>query len=914
MSMAVADPEAVANILGTGTVVENTLMRAGGVANRRTTTPSGVKIDNSDNIQMAANTWLGRGAAASRMFFDETDGSIAYSVVGAGAHKFIGASVGIGTETPSAPLDVAQTYTDATGANAEIDLNVSVTASGSYFNRGLYVLASDYGVADGVTNSGYAVGAAVNANIQSEDFAGTLAAQYGLWVKSGISGAAGAGARTVTAAYGVYIEGFESAGTVTTHYGVYQTGASRNYFGGSIQTAGNITMPEDGWIGIGAGAERLIFDGTSGYIQCADSNFFFATNQRILFRDGNTYIASDGANLLDVYVPSRIDFNINGGVPRFQITDTYALMTSTMQLQLRDSAIYLYSQSDSNATWVADGSISLTSPVVNIPTNGAALVIGTGSDADSSATFAGGRGVVGYDVSDAAAYLFGSTGKGVRLKVNNGTDALVALSTGNVGIGTTTVPHGGIGAAKLAIEGANASTAGPHVQFTTDTDDYPLMQQFHWQHDQMGHVWDGYTSNGSTYASSDAGSNFLQLKNGDLMRFFASSGNAQGAAITWAEAFRIESDAEVLFSPSAARALYFRDTNTKIVSDAASRLDIYGTNIDLNGIVQITSTLNNVGIINALGGIHLDDNDKLILGTGDDAEVYYNGTNLVLNPRAVGSGNVLVQGGLLLEDNVSAKFGTGSDALIYYDGANLIINPDSVGSGVVNFSGNTRHPDSTLAIFGTGSDVSFDYDGTDFNLKTDLVAASDFVIDCGTQKTVTLAEPVWEDIQFHMSTGLAIGGSTPTWAPLTTNVYAYKFGVNDGIEAEFQELNHKWKEGGTGHFHLHLAIDVAQSTGSDRFAKFNVYVAFANAGTGVYGETTLTAELTIPTGSAAKQEFYLDMGDIAFTSRTIGTQVGVTVERIAATGGTEYADDVFVTQCGAHIEQIRIGSRTQAAA
>jgi hypothetical protein len=222
--------------------------------------------------------------------------------------------------------------------------------------------------------------------------------------------------------------------------------------------------------------------------------------------------------------------------------------------------------------------------------------------------------------------------------------------------------------------------------------------------------------------------------------------------------------------------------------------------------------------------------------------------------------------------------------------------------------------DADSFLLGAGLDVSHKYDGTDYLINSGSVNPSDIVIDCGTDKTIELTEPVFEDIQFPISTGLAIGGTTPTWAALTTNVYAYKFSVNDGIEAEFQELNHKWKEGGTGHFHLHLAIDVAQSTGSNRYAKFNVYVAFPNSGTSIFGETTLTAELTIPTGSSAKQAFYLDIGDITFTGQTIGTQVGVTVERIAATGGTEYAGDVFVTQCGCHIEQIRIGSRTEAAA
>jgi len=43
-----------------------------------------------------------------------------------------------------------------------------------------------------------------------------------------------------------------------------------------------------------------------------------------------------------------------------------------------------------------------------------------------------------------------------------------------------------------------------------------------------------------------------------------------------------------------------------------------------------------------------NDNVKLILGTGADAELYYDGTNLVLNPQAVGSGIVSVLGNVSL--------------------------------------------------------------------------------------------------------------------------------------------------------------------------------------------------------------------------------------------------------------------------
>ena len=139
------------------------------------------------------------------------------------------------------------------------------------------------------------------------------------------------------------------------------------------------------------------------------------------------------------------------------------------------------------------------------------------------------------------------------------------------------------------------------------------------------------------------------------------------------------------------------------------------------------------------------DNGTLNFGTQKDGTIYYDGTNLVLNPDAFGAGKVSINsaytlpnvdgtanyvlktdgagtvswqadnsggaataGGLNTEiqwnnataidgttglhwltgtsefqfdDNIKATFGTGSDATIYYDGTDLIIDTEVVGSG-----------------------------------------------------------------------------------------------------------------------------------------------------------------------------------------------------------------------------------------
>jgi hypothetical protein len=173
---------------------------------------------------------------------------------------------------------------------------------------------------------------------------------------------------------------------------------------------------------------------------------------------------------------------------------------------------------------------------------------------------------------------------------------------GSVGIGTTTAPHGGVGAAKLAIEGTNASfTTGPHIQVTTASDDRPLFQLLSYQHDSIEMYFDAY--NDGSPKSSDVGSNFRVRKASDLLHFEAETGITAGSAATFLTSFRIEADADVLFSPAAARVLQFRDSAIWIASRADGYLDLTadtGTRIGDGGTTHYT-LISNVGALSFVG-------------------------------------------------------------------------------------------------------------------------------------------------------------------------------------------------------------------------------------------------------------------------------------------------------------------------
>lgn len=248
--------------------------------------------------------------------------------------------------------------------------------------------------------------------------------------------------------------------------------------------------------------------------------------------------------------------------------------------------------------------------------------------------------------------------------------------------------------------------------------------------------------------------------------------------------------------------------------------------------------------------------------------------------------------------------------------ANKVAVTSASGVNDLNFTGMSLSilSDTLGLILGAGSDMSVYYDGTYGQINTSLIAASDLRVTCGTNKTLELQNVVYEDLQFPVSSAKVPAVNAPTWETFTTNTNEYSFTVNDFIDANAGEVPHKWVEGTAASPHLHVTPKDAQSTGSNRFAKFTIYVAYSDstqAGTKVWTETTSTAELTIPTGTAALTGFYLDLPDISLTGYKVGTQIKVRIKRIAATGGTEYGSNVFITQCGIHFQENTIGSRQE---
>ncbi len=169
---------------------------------------------------------------------------------------------------------------------------------------------------------------------------------------------------------------------------------------------------------------------------------------------------------------------------------------------------------------------------------------------------------------------------------------------------------------------------------------------------------------------------------------------------------------------------------------------------------------------------------------------------------------------------------------------------------------------------------------------------------------------VWNDLQFQISDAKVTPASLlPSWEAFTANTSEYAFSVNNEVDTSANEIPHWWKQGTAGSAHMHITTKAINNT-EVTYAKFTVTFAYADTNE-VWVEAPLTAERTIANPTAALTNLYLDLGDITLTDYLIETQIRCRVKRIAATTGTEYAGDIFITQVGIHFERDAIGSRTE---
>ncbi len=270
---------------------------------------------------------------------------------------------------------------------------------------------------------------------------------------------------------------------------------------------------------------------------------------------------------------------------------------------------------------------------------------------------------------------------------------------------------------------------------------------------------------------------------------------------------------------------------------------------------------------------------------------------------------------------------TGS-ANLTYDGVNIYANATAQiarlglgvaadASAVLKLAGNTLvSGDSYRIYFGTGADAYLQYDGTDMKLVTDAVAASDFVVDCGTAKTLELAEAVYKDenmaAYFLPLPALSAPGKGYLKDGTGTDLSAetLSFATAEYISGNW-EINHDYKEGTDLVFHIHWQGHSAPGGGTDN-VRWELKYSISRAGSAPTAETTIYAETAITTQYVEyRSDFAAINGATAGpggTALKVGDQFIFRIGRVTATSD-EYGGDALPITIGMHYQIDTLGSR-----
>jgi hypothetical protein len=216
--------------------------------------------------------------------------------------------------------------------------------------------------------------------------------------------------------------------------------------------------------------------------------------------------------------------------------------------------------------------------------------------------------------------------------------------------------------------------------------------------------------------------------------------------------------------------------------------------------------------------------------------------------------------------------------------------------------------DSKMLKTGEGQDMGIYYDGTNGNIDTDLVAASDLTVDCGTAKTLVLEVPVYQDCNVGaliLKTGGTLPGTVQILDNDGDNTGIYTLGFADGEQGSgVFEIPHDYKEGTDVVFHVHWGSNDAP-TGTDQVEWRLIYTIQRD-------DTTFADSTTVDSNDVAYDTQYewlrTDVATITGTNIKIGDQFFFTLMRITAAGDA-FGGEALVASLGIHYQVDTLGSR-----
>lgn len=216
--------------------------------------------------------------------------------------------------------------------------------------------------------------------------------------------------------------------------------------------------------------------------------------------------------------------------------------------------------------------------------------------------------------------------------------------------------------------------------------------------------------------------------------------------------------------------------------------------------------------------------------------------------------------------------------------------------------------DSVGITLGGGSDMEAKYNGTKGIINTSLIAPSDLEVSCGTDKTIILAETVWDELPPTPIISAKLGLTAPTLATFVGNVEQYTFDATNDYIIGATELTHTWKEGTNIYPHIHWATNGVDA--GETGVKWSLEYTIGDTSEVFAGAATTVVDATIP-ASTTDRTHYLSTFDtvITGTNYRIGAYICWQLRRVASAKSAPAADP-FAIAIGFHVEVDTMGSRT----
>lgn len=254
-----------------------------------------------------------------------------------------------------------------------------------------------------------------------------------------------------------------------------------------------------------------------------------------------------------------------------------------------------------------------------------------------------------------------------RMRIDAGGDVSIG--------GLAVIPKGSVGMSKLAIEGANSSSSGPHVQFTTASDNYPLMQILPWSHDNVSLSFDAYWDGSNWKSSTSSGGNFQLFKNADKLAIRYAEVNTQGNTIsTFNNGIVLNSDGHAAVG-----------TGTWDGSNPEKFLVDAGTTSSFN-VISGKGSINNYLQLNIQNRSNGTAASSDIVATADNGTESVNFVDLGINSSGYSSSGIL---------------GGANRAYLYTTGNDFTIGTATASKDLIFFTGGTATGNERMRITAT---------------------------------------------------------------------------------------------------------------------------------------------------------------------------------------------------------------------